>query len=135
MTTIRVILQLHYLSGEIRLVCIFTGTVSFKSDNRICPILRNEATGWQQRVSFSASHSEYLPQASQNQKSLKPAVTSETLEATLLPSTQEHEKGCKGTHGSIYVCRYSTTAMLIPRRVGHETPWKDAAGHRPAHSI
>lgn len=44
MTAIQVILQLHYLSGEIRLVCTFTRIISFKSAHHICPTLRIEAT-------------------------------------------------------------------------------------------
>lgn len=43
MTTIQVILQLHYLSGEIRLVYIFTSIISLKSVDHIRCILRNEA--------------------------------------------------------------------------------------------
>lgn len=43
MTTIQVILQLHYLSGEIRLVYIFTRIISFKSADHILCTLRNEA--------------------------------------------------------------------------------------------
>lgn len=44
MTTIQAILLLHYLSGEIRLVCIFTRIISFKSADDICSTLRTEAS-------------------------------------------------------------------------------------------
>lgn len=43
MTTIQVILQLHYLSGEIRLVYIFTRIIRFKSADYIRCTLRKEA--------------------------------------------------------------------------------------------
>lgn len=52
MTTIQVILQLHYLSGEISLVCIFTRIISFKSADHICPTLRNEAAQVDSRECF-----------------------------------------------------------------------------------
>lgn len=42
-TTVQVILQLHYLSGKIRLVCLFTRIISFKRADHICPTFRNEA--------------------------------------------------------------------------------------------
>lgn len=71
MTTIQVILQLHYLSGEIRLVYIFTRIISFKSaDHLRCT--SEMKPHWFTGKSFNSSHRSHLPQASQSQKSLKP---------------------------------------------------------------
>lgn len=138
MTTIQVILQLHYLSGEIRLVYIFTRIISFKSADHILCTLRNEA------ALVHRKELQFLPQRPPSTDTPEPEVTknlkvtSEMLEPVAILPTQENEKGWAKARMETRVCRWSVSLSDSYSAYGHETrlsvPPKDAAGHSPTHS-
>lgn len=112
MTTIQVILQLHYLSVEIRLVYIFTRIISFKSADYIRCTSEMKSLRFTGK-SFNTFHRNHLPQAPQNQKSLKPKGHVWNARAHNPPSDTANEKGCKGTHGNTCVQRLCHPSLLL----------------------